>query len=152
VSDVVNFRLGGVFGVRALRKVECRSSARGVVGWMRSQLVVRGEPVLVAARFVPGGGLAGAVLAGGLCWPLRRFLPVSVAGSVLWTTYAVLLGYLGGRLVGQPLLAVLLSLAVAGAVSVLVGRVMGRVLHRSADREPIEAASAEQGSRCTWVE
>jgi membrane-associated protein len=137
VADLINYRLGRVLGSHALDRLHRRSSAHAVVEWVTGQLTERGEPILVAARFVPGGGIAGAMLAGVLRWPMRRFLPVSAVGSTLWTSYAVLVGYLGGRLVEHPVLSMLLSLAVATAVSVPAG-----MLVRRAQRRTVAAAVA----------
>jgi membrane protein DedA with SNARE-associated domain len=141
VSDLVNYRVGRTVGGRALRRLRQRPSGRVAVDWLTRQVARHGGPILIAARFVPGGGIAGAVLTGALHWPVRRFLPVSAAGSILWTVYAVLIGYAGGTLVTDPVLGMLLSVAVAAALSVLAG-----ALARASTPAENQPAAATVGS------
>jgi membrane protein DedA with SNARE-associated domain len=135
LADLVNFGLGRGLGMRALRRFNRSSGSRAVVAWTAGQLADRGESILVAIRFVPGGGIIGAVLAGSLRWPRHRFVPVAVIGSTLWSTYAALLGYLGGQVVAEPLLAIVISLGVALVISVPAGMAI-----RATQRRVVEAA------------
>ncbi|GDY30687.1 DedA family protein [Gandjariella thermophila] len=120
-SDLINYRVGRIVGGGALRRLRRKPAGRAALDWLTRRLARHGAPILVAARFVPGGGIAGAVLTGALGWPLRRFLPISAAGSTLWTVYAFMLGYAGGTLLEDPVLGMLLSVSVATALSVLAG-------------------------------
>jgi membrane protein DedA with SNARE-associated domain len=106
------------------------------VSWTAGQLADRGESILVAIRFVPGGGIVGAILAGSLRWPRRRFVPVAVIGASLWSAYAALLGYVGGQVVSEPALALVISLGVALVISVPAGMVI-----RAAQRRVVSAAA-----------
>ncbi|WP_106185920.1 DedA family protein [Umezawaea tangerina] len=137
LADFVNFGIGRGLGMRALRRFNRSSGSRAVVSWTAGQLADRGESILVAIRFVPGGGIIGALLAGSLRWPRRRFLPVAVVGATLWSAYAALLGYVGGQVVTEPVLAMLISLGVALLVSVPAG-----MLVRATQRRVVEAAAA----------
>lgn len=136
VADFVNFGVGRGLGMRALRRFNRSSGSRAVVAWTAGQLADRGESILVAIRFVPGGGIIGAVLAGSLRWPRRRFLPVAVIGATLWSAYAALLGYVGGQVVTEPALAILVSLGVALVISVPAGMAI-----RATQRRVVEAAA-----------
>jgi membrane-associated protein len=99
-------------GERAARRLQ----------WAKDFLKERGSYVLVVARFVPGGRTATTFTAGlvKLSWP-RRFAPYIALAAVLWSAYAVLLGYLGGRTFkDQPLYALLLAFGIAALVAVAV--------------------------------
>lgn len=136
LADFLNFGLGRGLGMRALRRFNRSSGSRAMVSWTAGQLADRGESILVAIRFVPGGGIIGAILAGSLRWPRRRFVPVAMIGAALWSTYAALLGYVGGQVVTEPVLAIVISLGVALVISVPAGMVI-----RAAQRRVVEAAA-----------
>ncbi|HEX6343426.1 DedA family protein [Umezawaea sp.] len=137
LADLVNFGLGRGLGERALRRFSRGTGSRAVLAWTAGQLATRGESILVAIRFVPGGGIVGAVLAGSLRWPRRRFVPVAVVGATLWSAYAALLGYVGGQVVSDPVLAVAISSGVALVISVPAGMAV-----RAAQRRVVEAPAA----------
>jgi membrane-associated protein len=99
-------------GERATRRLQ----------WAKDFLKERGSYVLVIARFIPGGRTATTFTAGlvKLSWP-RRFAPYIALAAVLWSVYAVLLGYLGGRTFrDQPLYALLLAFGIAALVAVVI--------------------------------
>jgi membrane protein DedA with SNARE-associated domain len=99
---------------------------RTVLAWLDRNVTRWGPSLLVAGRWLPAGGTVGALLAGLLRWPLRRFTPISVIGSLLWSTYAVLLGYAGGAITGQPIVGLLCSLALALLAALAVRFFLGR--------------------------
>jgi membrane protein DedA with SNARE-associated domain len=83
--------------------------------------------VLIVARFVPGGRTAGTFMAGRTEYPLRRFTPTTVLAGTLWATFAVALGYVGGRTFhDQTLLAtglgIVLAVGAAGLVELISRR------------------------------
>jgi membrane protein DedA with SNARE-associated domain len=86
--------------------------------------------MLIAGRWLPGGGTIGAVLTGTLRWRLARFTPASVVGSALWSTYVALLGYLGGQLTSAPAAGLVLSLGIAAVIGVVSGFLLKRA-HRA---------------------
>jgi membrane-associated protein len=136
LADFVNFGIGRGLGIRALRRFNRNAGSRAMVSWTAGQLADRGESILVAIRFVPGGGIIGAILAGSLHWPRRRFLPVAIIGAALWSTYAAMLGYIGGQIVTEPALAMLISLGVALVISVPAGMII-----KAAQRRVVETAA-----------
>jgi membrane-associated protein len=72
------------------------------------------------ARFIPGGRTAATFTSGlvHLRW-MTRFCPYILAAAVLWSVYAALLGYLGGRLFeDQPIYALLLAFGIAAVITV----------------------------------
>jgi membrane-associated protein len=95
-----------------------RSQAR--LDWAKRFLTERGSYVLIVARFIPGGRTATTFTAGlvKFSWP-RRFAPFIAVAAVLWSLYAVLLGYIGGRTFrNQPIYAVLLAFGIAALITV----------------------------------
>lgn len=135
LSDLVNFSIGRSAGMRAPAKLSRRLGPRAVVEWTAARLATRGESILVAVRFVPGGGLVGALLAGALRWPVRRFAPIALVGAALWSAYTAVLGYFGGQVFTDPLVATLVSFAVATLISVPIGMAV-----RAAQRRAVDAA------------
>lgn len=130
-SDMINFTMGRRMGMRALDRVNRNVKARAMVVWTADQLASKGETILIAARFLPAGGIVGALLAGALKWPLRRFVPVAAIGSAVWSLYPATMGYIGGQIVDEAWLAMLLSFAVAMLISIPIGMVWRA---RNADR------------------
>jgi membrane-associated protein len=126
LSDHVLYVLGRVAGGRVLGWLGNRSSGAAAMAWLTRHVTRYGPPVLMAGRWVPAGGTVGAVLVGMLRWRLRRFTPTSAVGSLLWSTYEVLLGYFGRSVTGQPVTGLLLSFAVAAVVALLTRVVVRR--------------------------
>lgn len=137
LSDLVNFTIGRSVGMRALTRFSRRPGPRAVVAWTAARLATRGESILVAVRFVPGGGLVGAVLTGALRWPIRRFAPIALVGAALWSAYTATLGYFGGQVFTDPLVATLISFGVATLVGVPIGMAV-----KAAQRRAVDAAVA----------
>lgn len=122
-SDMINFTMGRRMGMRALDRVNKNAKARAMVVWTADQLASKGETILIAARFLPAGGIVGAMLAGALKWPLRRFVPVAAIGSAVWSLYPATMGYIGGQIIDEAWLAMLLSFGMAMLISVPIGMV-----------------------------
>ncbi|WP_432832108.1 DedA family protein [Dactylosporangium sp. CA-092794] len=104
---------------------------RRAIGWVTRLLDRRGGALVAGARFLPFGRTTVAVISGYSRFPRRRFLPAIAVGAVLWGSYTVGLGYLGGNVfAGNPLAAAalggVLSLLVTG-VTTLAQRVRLRV-------------------------
>ena len=68
-------------------------------------------PVLiVAGRYLPGMRFVVNGMMGLSDLPYRRFLPWSILGGVLWSTYTCVLAYaIGTALVGFPLASIVIS-------------------------------------------
>jgi membrane-associated protein len=99
---------GGRRGARRFELVERAFAARS--GFL-----------ILVGRFVPGGRTAVAVTAGATSFPFRRFAVFGLSAATLWSTYASLVGYLGGRVFeDEPLNALLLGFAVAATAALLI--------------------------------
>ncbi|MFT4471842.1 DedA family protein [Arthrobacter sulfonylureivorans] len=81
---------------------------------------------VVAARFIPGGRTA-AVAASGLAdVPFKPFLLASAAGSALWATWMVGLGFVAGRVSVFPfwvniLIGTLVGIVVGSMIAMVIG-------------------------------
>jgi membrane-associated protein len=122
IGDNASYSGGRWLGRPLQQRLFTGERAAGRLQWAKDFLKARGGYVLVIARFIPGGRTATTFTAGlvKLSWP-RAFAPYIAAAAVLWSAYAVLLGYLGGRTFkDQPLYALLLAFGIAALVAVVV--------------------------------
>ncbi|MQA10950.1 MAG: DedA family protein [Pseudonocardiaceae bacterium] len=124
LSDQVLYLVGRYGGMSLLDRVGHRPAMRSAWQWLTGRSEVYGQPILVVARWLPGGGTVGALLAGTLRWSLPSFVSVSALGVALWCTYVAMVGYLGGQLVTDTTLSLLLSLAVAVVLGSAISLVM----------------------------
>jgi membrane protein DedA with SNARE-associated domain len=113
LSDHSLYGVGRFGGLRVLTRMCKRPGINAGVKWIDGHLRRHPRSVLVVVRWLPSGGTVGTLLAGSLRLPITAFLPSSVIGATLWTSYVAMLGYLGGRIVQQPEISLLLSLGVA---------------------------------------
>jgi len=89
--------------------------------WARKQLDARGALIVVVSRFIPGGRTATTFTCGLTRLRWRLFVLYSALAAILWSLYASLLGYFGGRAFeNRPLLAVAVALGIAFAITLLV--------------------------------
>ncbi|MEV6611848.1 DedA family protein [Kutzneria sp. NPDC051319] len=118
LADLVNYGIGRRIGEPAIARFAHRRTPALVLDWIKERLARNAEPILIAGRWLPGGGTIGAVLCGSLRFPLRRFALASSIGCTLWCLYATLLGYIGGSLASDDIpLALAVSLGVAAVLS-----------------------------------
>jgi membrane-associated protein len=121
-GDNASYSIGRFAGAPAARRLFRGEKSKERLQRARQFLSKRGSYVVVAARFVPGGRTAATFTAGlvRVAWA-RRFAPLVALAAVLWSTYSVFLGYLGGRMFrDRPLYAVLVALGVALAITAAV--------------------------------
>ncbi|WP_217913622.1 DedA family protein [Miltoncostaea marina] len=130
-GDLLMFLIGRRFGPRAVARFASEGRGAERVRWAQEQLDVRGVPLIVAAQFIPGGRNIVMLVAGTLHFPLRRFLLAEAAGAAIWATFQTSIGYFGGRLIENTLVALVVSLAIAIAVGALV-ELAGRLRRRLA--------------------
>lgn len=101
-GDVLTYRAGRLVGPRLLGRLMRRRRGRRAVIWAATMVDRHGIPLLLFARFVPGGRTAGALTAGFVRFPQRRFAVAATLGAGLWATVTGMLGFLGGRPGGRP--------------------------------------------------
>ena len=119
-GDNSSYALGRWLGRPIQQRLFAGEKAKARLEWAKQFLKERGSYVLVVARFIPGGRTATTFTAGLVKLPwIREFAPFIALAAVLWSAYAVLRGYAGGRTFkNQPLYAVLLAFGIAGLITV----------------------------------
>ncbi|HWC78325.1 MAG TPA: VTT domain-containing protein [Pseudonocardiaceae bacterium] len=142
LSDHILYVVGRIAGGRGMAWLVRKPAGVAAHAWLTRSIARWGASVLVAGRWLPAGGTAGAVLAGASAWRLRRFSPASIAGSTLWAAYATLLGYFGGAVTRQPVTGFLLSLGIATGLTLLTSL----LVRRPRTSAPPPKASADANS------
>jgi membrane protein DedA with SNARE-associated domain len=143
-GDNTAYLLGHRYGSRARERFFRGDKAQKRIGWAEQQLGERGGELIVVARFIPGGRTAVTLTAGLLRFPWRRFALFDVVAALGWASYAVLLGYFGGRAFENAawkglLLALAIALAVVGAVEVTRWYLKQRAAHGADVAEQVGA-------------
>lgn len=115
---LVGARLSGFVRRRARRspKLERR------LEWANEQIRMRGGPLLITARFIPGGRTALTVSCGITHQPKTWFVGWVAVAVVIWSTYAAVLGFVFGDSFDHTtalLLAFGAALAVNGLIEVV---------------------------------
>jgi membrane-associated protein len=127
LGDNACYWLGALLGRRAERRLFSSERGQQHVAWARRQLDRRGGPIIVAARFIPGGRTATTFSAGALEMPWRRFATIDAVAASLWACYATTLGYFGGATfresLWKPLVAASLVAMTVAATAEVVRRV-----------------------------
>lgn len=137
-GDNIAYRIGHSAEGWARRWITRGERGQRGLDWAQRQLERHGGPVVIVARFLPGGRTATTIACGVLEFPYRQFVLYDATGAVLWATVNTLIGFVGGHAFeGRPLLAFAVSfvvaLALAGSIEVI------RWLHRRAkDRGPAD--------------
>ena len=122
LADLVNYSIARRLGRPAIARFAHRRTPMAVLDWITARLERSAEPILIAGRWMPGGGTIGAVVCGSLRFPLRRFAMASGIGCTLWCLYATMLGYIGGQLADDDIpLALCVSLGIAALLSLPAG-------------------------------
>ena len=128
VGDNIAYQFGRVLGTTRFRWMRTRR-VTAAVDWARGGLDRRGALLIFTARYIPVGRIAVNMTAGATAYPLRRFLPLSIAAGITWAAYSALFGIVAGQwLHDQPLLAIVLAIAVAALVGAVVDAVIRRIL------------------------
>jgi len=120
-GDNICFALGHFLGHRVERRFFSGEKSQKRLKWAQEMLEKRGGYLIVVARFIPGGRTATTFTAGMVRYPTGKFLAFAAIAAVAWGTYAVMLGYLGGKAFEErPLLALGVALGIAFLVTAAV--------------------------------
>ena len=115
---LIGAKLSGPIRRRAERSPKL---ARRLV-WANEQIGLRGGPLLVTARFIPGGRTALTVSCGITHQPRAWFVAWILVAVVIWATYAGVLGYVFGDAFDHTtalILAFVTALAINGLIELL---------------------------------
>ncbi len=97
LGDNAAFLLGVRASDRLQRRAELRPRFATKMAWAHQQITDRGGLLLITARFIPGGRTA-LTLSCGITRQRRAwFVRWVVLATVIWASYAALLGRIGGE-------------------------------------------------------
>lgn len=121
VGDNTSYWIGRGGGGRLRKRLERRESFRKRFEWANRRLQAGGGYIVALSRFIPGARTAVTFSAGALGMHWGRFVLLSLAGASVWSVYACLIGYFGGRTFADSewkalVLAFGLALAFGGAI------------------------------------
>lgn len=128
VGDLTSYALGRRARHRFSDPEDMDGHRGQALRWAGDRLAEHGDSVIITARFIPGGRTATTFAAGYLRHPAGRFLRADLIGAILWAANGVVLGYLGGQVSDNPLVAMAAGLTlalVASGVLALVRRLRG---------------------------
>jgi len=97
LGDTTAYLIGDRMSGAIERRAADRPKLRRRLDWADDQIKTRGGPLLITARFIPGGRTALTVTSGITGQPLKWFMGWVALAVVIWATYAALLGFLGGQ-------------------------------------------------------
>lgn len=152
LGDNLAYWIGRSAEDRARRWITRSEKGKRRLEWAHRNLDRHGGPVVIVARFLPGGRTATTIACGVLHFPYRQFLAFDVVGAVLWATINTLIGHLGGRaFADHPIAAFALSvgvaLAVAGGIE-LIRWVRGRWTRPAQSSTDTAADGRHSGDSC----
>lgn len=117
LGDNVAYAIGRGMGPSRFRWMR-RPRMQRTLARVERELVQRGLPVILTARFIPMGRVAVSLSAGAAGFPRKRFAAITALSSLLWAGYTVGIGAFAGAWVRDN---GLLGAAVATVVAVVVG-------------------------------
>jgi membrane-associated protein len=120
-GDSTSYLAGGRFGRWVAPRLFRGERGRRTLAWAERMLHERGGMLIVVGRFVPGGRTAVTFTAGLVRLRLLRFVVFATVGALAWSSYAALVGYVGGRAFEEETWkALLVAFGIAAAVTLLV--------------------------------
>ncbi len=118
LGDNLAYGVGRRYARRAGDRFTNGAKTRPRIDWAARQLEQRGGELIAVGRFIPGGRTAVTLTAGLTHFPWREFAAYDAGAALLWSAYAALLGYFGGRAFEhQAWKGVLVALGIAFAVA-----------------------------------
>jgi membrane-associated protein len=97
VGDHMAYAIGREFAPWFARRAEVRDKTRRRLDWARRQIASRGGPLLITARFIPGGRTVLTTSSGITRQPLGWFMRWIALAALLWATYSAGLAYAVGK-------------------------------------------------------
>ena len=94
---IVVAAIGAFLGDNMSYIIGRKASGAKRLDWAHSQLVDRGGPLLITARFIPGGRTLLTLTCGVTHQNQRWFAKWVGIAAVIWASYASLLGFIGGK-------------------------------------------------------
>ncbi len=121
LGDNTAYTLGNRFSGTVNRRAERNEKTRRRLDWASSQIHKRGGPLLVTARFIPGGRTALTVTSGLTNQPRLWFVKWIALATTVWASYAAILGWwFGDRFKDDHTKAFWFAFGAALAMTVLI--------------------------------
>jgi membrane protein DedA with SNARE-associated domain len=121
LGDNFAYILGRRFSPLINRRAETRPKLHRRLDWARKQIRTRGGPLLITARFIPGGRTALTVTSGLTHQPQGWFAAWIGVAAVIWASYAAGLGFFfGQRFEDNHTAAFLLAFGAALGITVVI--------------------------------
>lgn len=138
IGDNIAYAIGRGIGTARFRWMRA-PRVKAILERTSRALNERGAPLLLGARFIPAGRVAVNMSAGALHYPRRRFVPLSIAGGVVWAVYSAAIGALAGQwLKGQPFLSAVIGVVGALVIGIIVDRILAARRKARAKAQPQE--------------
>ncbi|OBK11068.1 DedA family protein [Mycobacterium asiaticum] len=140
-GDNIAYRIGHSAEDWARRWITRGERGQRSLYWAERQLERHGGPLVIVARFLPGGRTATTLACGVLEFPYRQFLLFDAIGAVLWATVNSMIGFVGGHAFeDRPLVAFAVSFGVALALAGTIDLV-SRLRRRKKQSQPQESSA-----------
>ncbi|MBB5936150.1 DedA family protein [Streptomyces zagrosensis] len=137
LGDLIPYLLGRLVAERIRARLRPGTKRRRAHDWIAGSLAARGGYVLMTSRFIPFGRYLVTVSAGMVGYPWRRYVCFAAVAGLCWSTYTVLIGYVGGALFQEnDLVAVGVGLGLAFLLSGVIEAVRYVRRRRSARHNP----------------
>ena len=121
IGDNIAYTIGHVFGPRVRRWAQRKPDRERRLDGAADQIRKRGGPLLITARFIPGGRTVLTVSSGLTGQPRRWFMFWIAIASVIWASYAALLGYaFGAAFEDNHTVAFLVAFGAALSITALI--------------------------------
>jgi len=133
LGDNFAYIVGRYFSPSIERRAASRPKLAKRLDWARDQISSRGGPLLLTARFIPGGRTALTITSGLTHQPRRWFASWIAVAAVVWAGYASTLGYIFGDRFNER---VALWLAFGAALSITLLIELFRHLRSRGQEQP----------------
>lgn len=143
LGDNLAYEIGSRFSARVQRYAQRRPKFAARLDWARTQIRTRGGPLLITARFIPGGRTALTITSGVTRQPRRWFGGWIAAAAIIWASYAALLGAIGKETFkDNHTAAFLVAFGAAISITVLI-EVIRHVRNRGREAGPPVVVDAQ---------
>ena len=124
VGDNLAYAIGHSADDFARRWITRGEKGKRSLDWAHRELDRHGGPLVIVARFLPGGRTATTIACGVLDFPYRQFVVFDAIGAVVWATLNTMIGYIGGNAFAHNTLAAFavsfgVALALAGIIELI---------------------------------
>jgi membrane-associated protein len=146
IGDNIAYTIGHRFGPRVTRWAARKQERAERLERASAQIKRRGGPLLITARFIPGGRTVLTVSCGLTAQPRRWFAFWIAIAAVIWASYAACLGYaFGSAFDDDHTVAFLLAFGLALSITAIIEIVRWALDRKKSGTEPEGPADAVEG-------